>query len=117
MCGFLGDVGGAFSPTDLFAVGLGLDFVGAYLLGRGLLTTPKELARRMIGNRGAYSAGWTHPDLSAGFPGPRDLLIKEPEPDVYRVRLSTTPPPGGAEEGGSGSQSCAVAVDRQAAAT
>jgi hypothetical protein len=62
MCGFLRGVVGAFSPTDLFAVGLGLDFIGAYLLGRGLLTTPKEVARRMIQSENSFAA-WYLRDL------------------------------------------------------
>lgn len=31
---------------DLFAVGLGFDFAGAYLLGRGLLTSPATILER-----------------------------------------------------------------------
>jgi hypothetical protein len=34
------------SLTDLFVVGLSLDLAGAYLLGRGLLQSPHDLARR-----------------------------------------------------------------------
>jgi hypothetical protein len=35
-----------FAIDDLFVVGLGLDIVGAYLLGRGLLMSVIEIARR-----------------------------------------------------------------------
>jgi hypothetical protein len=51
--------GGSFSHvfdvTDLFAVGVGCDFAGAYLLGRGLLKTP--LAIRRLGTWGAHYPG------------------------------------------------------------
>lgn len=40
---------GCFVIEDLFAVGLGFDIAGAYLLARGLLAAPAEIARRSIG--------------------------------------------------------------------
>jgi hypothetical protein len=49
------DVFGWFSPTDLFAFGLGMDFVGAFLLGRGLLMTPSELVRRWGQSRNNFA--------------------------------------------------------------
>jgi hypothetical protein len=39
-------MGCPFVIEDLFAVGLGFDIAGAYLLARGLLASPAEIARR-----------------------------------------------------------------------
>jgi hypothetical protein len=36
----------SFSFEDLFVIGIGLDIIGAYLLGRGLLASSFEIARR-----------------------------------------------------------------------
>jgi len=43
------------SPTDLFVVGLALDLTGAYLLARGLLLSPGEIAG--LGTWGALDVG------------------------------------------------------------
>jgi len=48
-------LGCPFVIEDLFAVGLGFDIAGAYLLARGLLTSPAEIARRSVSITGFNS--------------------------------------------------------------
>lgn len=43
------------SVDDLFTVGVSFDLLGGYLLGRGLLSTPQEIARR---NTNPYQASF-----------------------------------------------------------
>ncbi len=53
-------MGSPLSVDDLFTVGVGLDLVGGYFLGRGLLVQPIEIKRRssaVIGHNPATMAG------------------------------------------------------------
>src|ERR1700675_2125661 len=45
----------AFSSTDLFAVGSGLDIAGGYLLARGLIASPGAIMRRSLANGRFFS--------------------------------------------------------------
>jgi hypothetical protein len=54
-----------FSVDDAFTVGASFDLVGGYLLGRGLLASPSEIARRG-GTYWGYNAAETISQVKAG---------------------------------------------------
>jgi hypothetical protein len=43
------------SVYDLFAIGLGLDFAGAALLAKGLLSSPSDVVHRMVNTRNTFA--------------------------------------------------------------
>jgi len=47
-----------FSVEDAFTVGVSFDLLGGYLLGRGLLASPSEIAQR-----GSTRWGWNPADM------------------------------------------------------